>query len=164
MRKLITIAGREYRAAVGNKAFVLSLVMMPVMMFGGLLAMNLMSRVSPLKEHEIVIVDRTGRLFDHLTAAAELRNEQIVKAREQAEESDGSGGRRNPFEQAALFHLSKSEHESLDDTKRLELSNKIRAQQLYAYHYHPLTKFYYFTNIDTKSLWYRSLTLFFFQL
>ena len=134
MRKLFTIAGREYRAAVGTKAFLLSIVMMPIMMFGGLVAMNLMSRVSPLKEHEIVIVDSTGQLFDRMKSAADARNEMIIKARDEAGENESkSDKKKNPFEQAALFHLKKSELDSLSDDDRLELSNQIRAQQLYAF-------------------------------
>lgn len=132
MRKLITIAGREYRAAVGTKAFLLSIVMMPIMMFGGLVAMNLMSRVSPLKEHDIVIVDSSGQLFDQLKAAAEARNKLITDARNEAGENAGKE-KKNPFEQAALFHLKKSELETLSDSDRLALSNQIRALELYAF-------------------------------
>ncbi len=36
MRKAFVIAAREYRAAVRTKAFLVSLVLMPVMMCGGI--------------------------------------------------------------------------------------------------------------------------------
>ena len=46
MFKLWVIAHREYVAMVGTKAFLFTLVMMPILMFGSLLVMPVLNRVS----------------------------------------------------------------------------------------------------------------------
>ncbi len=77
MFKLWVIAHREYVAMVGTKAFVFTLVMMPILMFGSLLAMPLLNRVSGGKTQKIIVVDGTGQLFESLEQSAKARNAAI---------------------------------------------------------------------------------------
>ncbi|HMP79639.1 MAG TPA: hypothetical protein PKD54_09330, partial [Pirellulaceae bacterium] len=63
MRKVWTIAKREYRAMVGTKAFLVSIIMMPVLMLGSLLAMSLFQRVTDIKERRIVVFDGTREIL-----------------------------------------------------------------------------------------------------
>ena len=61
MRKVWVIAVREYRAIVGTKAFMIALVMMPVLMFGGIGVQKMLEgRVGPT-EKKIVVLDEHGR-------------------------------------------------------------------------------------------------------
>jgi len=60
MFKLWVIAHREYVAMVGTKAFLFTLVMMPILMFGSLLVMPALNGVSGGKTQKIVVSDGTG--------------------------------------------------------------------------------------------------------
>ena len=87
MRKIFTIAAREYRAMVGTKAFMFSMLMMPLLMFGGIFAMDLLSRTGDIKDQKIVVIDHTQQLFDTLKLAA-LQHNQEVDRRAQADGDD----------------------------------------------------------------------------
>ena len=78
MGKVWVIAVREYRAIVGTKAFMIALVMMPILMFGGIGVMKMLEgRVGPA-EKTLVVLDETGVLFETLAKAAEARNENQI--------------------------------------------------------------------------------------
>jgi ABC-type Na+ efflux pump permease subunit len=69
--KIWTIAVREYRAIVGAKAFLIALVLMPVLMFAGIVVQHLMQgRVGPQKRR-IVVLDATDVLLPKLQQAAQ---------------------------------------------------------------------------------------------
>jgi ABC-2 type transport system permease protein len=69
MRKTFVIAVREYLAAVRTKAFVITLVIMPVLMAGSLLVQWLLSGYHDTETKRIAIVDRTPGA--HLYSAIE---------------------------------------------------------------------------------------------
>ena len=76
MDKIWTIAVREYRAIVGAKAFMIALVLMPVLMFAGFAVQSyLKGRVGP-EMRRIVVLDGTGRLLPTIEQAAKARNGQ----------------------------------------------------------------------------------------
>jgi ABC-type Na+ efflux pump permease subunit len=79
MRKLLVIAHREYAAMVATKAFLFTLVMMPILMFGGMFLMPKLSKLSGGKTQKIVIADGTGQLFQGLQAASTARNAWLKK-------------------------------------------------------------------------------------
>src|SRR5262245_27568564 len=68
MRKMLVVASREYQAAVRTKAFIISLVLMPLLMGGSLLVQLLLKDRVDTTERKFVIVDRTpgGELGDWL--------------------------------------------------------------------------------------------------
>jgi ABC-2 type transport system permease protein len=80
MRKAFVIAAREYRAAVRTKAFVVSLVLMPVMMCGSIVLQVVMKKLDDKKEKRYAVVDRTEgrRLADFLEKAAVERNKNLT--------------------------------------------------------------------------------------
>lgn len=84
MRKMMTVAGREFRAMVATKAFLLSLVIMPVLMFGGILAMNFMGRLTKSETLKIAIWDPKDLFLSDLQQAAEMRNQILAAAATQA--------------------------------------------------------------------------------
>src|SRR4051794_10497648 len=59
MRKLYVIAAREYSAAVKTKAFIISLILMPLLMGGSVLMQELVKNVRDLDEKRFAVVDRT---------------------------------------------------------------------------------------------------------
>ena len=134
MKKIITIAIREYRAMVGTKAFIISIIMMPILMLGSLLAIELLRNAGEIKERKIAVIDHTGIFFDTLKAAGDARNQQLdeleerIAAGEEQEEDDSFGGFTREKYLLESFDASK-----VTDDDRLELSNRIRNQDLYAF-------------------------------
>lgn len=76
MRKVLTIALREYNAAVRTRAFIISLVLMPLLMGGSALVQWLARDVKDPKPKVLAVVDRTGgSLADLLERKIEDLNE-----------------------------------------------------------------------------------------
>jgi ABC-2 type transport system permease protein len=78
--KVWTIAVREYRAIVGAKAFLIALVLMPVLMFAGIAVHSLLQGRVGAEKRTIVVLDATGVLLPRLQEAAKTRDE--LQARE----------------------------------------------------------------------------------
>ncbi len=134
MFKLWVIAHREYVAMVGTKAFLFTLVMMPILMFGSLLAMPVLNRVSGGKTQKIVVSDGTGQLFEKLEQATKVRNESLQKNPDQPIKTrTGKSSSRPSFmdQQADIWELVAVPNE-LSDTQRLEYSDQIRNGDIYA--------------------------------
>jgi ABC-2 type transport system permease protein len=76
MTKSLAIALREYSAAVKTKAFVISVVLLPVMLFGTFAVQRFTTRLGDGKELSYVFLDRGGDqpVFDALVTAVENRN------------------------------------------------------------------------------------------
>lgn len=133
MRKILTIAFREYKAMVATKAFLLSIIMMPVLMLGGLFAIRFLNNVGEIKERKIAVADGTGLLLDVLKTSASARNEMIDKkfgsnaASNEADELGDSGG--PSFNKAEKFFIQVIDGQ-LTDEKRIELSDQISNQEL----------------------------------
>jgi ABC-2 type transport system permease protein len=76
MRKVWVIAAREYRAAVRSKAFIVTLVLMPVLMFGSIGLQVLFQKLDDTKEKKFVVIDRSGgKIAEELETAAKQYNE-----------------------------------------------------------------------------------------
>jgi ABC-2 type transport system permease protein len=76
MRKIWVIAVREYRAAVRSKAFIITMLLMPVLMFGSIAIQVLFQKLDDTKEKKYVVIDRTGgEIAKELEAAAKSYNE-----------------------------------------------------------------------------------------
>ncbi len=156
MRKILTIATREYRAMVATKAFLLSVTMMPLLMFGGLVTMEMLQNVGEIKDLKIIVIDHTNQLYQPLNLAAKLRNklyetdeqtatdseadleasgidpkllEQLAGDPQNRDEDDDFGS----FSRGARFLLERWESSEVTDQIRLELCERIRNQELYAF-------------------------------
>ena len=79
MRKVMLVATREYLAAVRSKAFLVSLVMMPIFMGGGLIAVKLLQGQVDIRDRRIAVVDRSGALAEALAQAAQQRNAKELR-------------------------------------------------------------------------------------
>ena len=79
MRKVWVVARREYRAAVRTKAFVVSMVLMPVLMFASAGVQVLFKKLEDTGEKKFVVVDRTGgELATALASASEKYNQFLA--------------------------------------------------------------------------------------
>jgi ABC-type Na+ efflux pump permease subunit len=77
MRKVLVVAVREYNAAVRTKAFLIGLMMMPLLMGGSFLLQWLLRDTRDIRDKRIVVVDRTpgAILVSGLKRAIETANE-----------------------------------------------------------------------------------------
>lgn len=144
MYKLWVVAQRECSAMVGTKAFLFTLIMMPVLMFGGIVLMPRLSQLSSGKEQRIVVADGTGRLLAGIQATADARNQslrQILTPQPKDPSAGGEGpteaGKSDAeprgFESADYWAFEPAPTAQLDDESRLTLSQQIRDGELYAY-------------------------------
>ncbi len=125
MTKIFTIAIREYRAMVATKAFLLSITVMPLLMFGSIIAMNLLQKVGGGETRRIVVADGTQFLFPALEAAVAARNDQLHHLHNDTSERGGLGPDINRFQ------LELATTPALTDEDRLRYSSEIRAGTLY---------------------------------
>ncbi len=140
MRKILTIADREYRAMVGTRAFLISITIMPVLMLGSILAMELLKDLGDVQDQRIVVIDHTGKLFGPLRLAAEQHNsliDQMTESRQSesspsAAESDDDE-KLPGFSRGQRYLLERWTGDSIDDEQRWELSEQVRRQDIYAF-------------------------------
>jgi ABC-2 type transport system permease protein len=80
VRKILVIAGREYRASVRTKAFVLTIVLMPVLMLGSIGLQVVFKRMEDTKEKKIAVVDRSpgGKIAVALKADEAFYNQFLT--------------------------------------------------------------------------------------
>jgi ABC-2 type transport system permease protein len=83
MRKVWVIAVREYNAAVRTKAFIISLVIMPVLMGGGILMTHLLKDFRDTKEKRFAVLDRSkdGRYYKAIKEEVDRYNQRAVDPR-----------------------------------------------------------------------------------
>lgn len=137
MYKLFVIAHREYVAMVGTKAFLFTLVMMPILMFGSIVAMPLINSVSGSKTLKIVVADGTAQLFETIEQAANQRNASLKmlskKDIDRADKKFSGRDSKDSFlrQQADIWLFTEAPNE-LTEEQRLEYSRQIRNGELYA--------------------------------
>lgn len=131
MRRLLVIAKREWAAMVVTKAFLFTLIMMPVLMLGGIVVMPMLGKLGGTKERRIVVADGTGQLFETIDAAAEQRNEMFSRG-DPTKNRDGPNKPDNPFESGEIWRFETAEMPSISDDQRLKLSKQLRDGSLYA--------------------------------
>ena len=59
MRKTIVVALRDYQAAVKTKAFLIGLLMMPLMFGGGILVQIVFRNNNDIRDKRVAVVDYT---------------------------------------------------------------------------------------------------------
>ncbi len=129
MQKILTIAAREYRSMVGTKAFAFSLFMMPILMFGSILALKLLQNVGEIKDRTIAVVDNTGGFVPAIRYAAAIQNAAVEKAAA----SSGEGNDDFSFSKGSRFEIEELPGHPLTDEERAALSERVRKQELYAF-------------------------------
>lgn len=128
MNKIFVIARREYLAMVATKTFLVTLIMMPILMFGGLILIPTLSKITGGQKRSIMIVDATGKIGETLKTAAEARNKALAE-NQKASETES----RDPTNAEDVFDLQLINAAELNDEKRLAWSDDIRNGKLYAF-------------------------------
>jgi ABC-2 type transport system permease protein len=122
MRKVLTIALREYKEAVKTKGFIISLIMMPVLM-GGSTAISLLTQNKvDTSDKKIVVIDHSGLFFDALQQSVTRRNEYEIF----------TAGTHEKIKPAFYLKFVEPDIENLIRQK-LELSDRVMTKELYGY-------------------------------
>lgn len=78
MRKTLVVAMREYLAAVKTKAFIISLLLMPVLWAGSIGVQMMMRNKVDINDKRVAVVDYTGKLFDALVEESNRRSAEDI--------------------------------------------------------------------------------------
>ncbi len=122
MHRVLLIAKRDYLASIRTKAFLIGLIVAPIMFGGGFIGLGIANRKPELKDRRIAIVDRTGRAAAAIVSAASEKNRRDLY--------DKLTGR-----QAIPRYVFETipSGASRENELRLELSDRIRRRDLYAF-------------------------------
>jgi ABC-2 type transport system permease protein len=123
MRKVFVIAGREYKAAVRTKSFIISVLMLPLMMGGSVLVQLLLKDQVDTSAKRFVVVDRTpgGKLASLVEAAAKIRNAKAT---------------RDPKTDKQIlpeFFVEQIAPQTDLSAQRFELSERVRKQEIFGF-------------------------------
>ena len=132
MRKIITIAVREYKAMVATKAFLLSIFVMPVIMLGSIVVMSVVQSQAEIKTRHIAVVDHTGIFSATLEAAAKAHNQDIDSQIANGQGPDLPAGMGSVPERYEIESVDVPTNPDQRSAQLLMLSDRIRDQQLYA--------------------------------
>jgi ABC-2 type transport system permease protein len=121
MNKALIIAKREYRAAVRTKGFLLSIILLPLFMGGGLLVFTLFKDKVDLSDKRIAVLDYSGLFSDYLISSAETwNNNDIINEK---------GEKVSP-----AYYFEMVQPDSTDPGRqRFTLSEMIRKKELHAF-------------------------------
>lgn len=119
MHKVWVIARREYRAMVRTKAFLISMILMPIFLLGSIVVHELVDGQVDASDKTLLVCDGTGVLFPHLEKAVEVYNKDWIFDDERQVESK--------------LILKQGPPAPLTGEQRLELSAEVKAQKLYAF-------------------------------
>lgn len=119
MHRTLTIAQSEFLTLVKTKAFIIGIVMMPVLMTGFFFFMSYAEGQVDLERRTFAVIDHTGLLYEPVRAAADAHNAEHKKdgaltGPEYVPTPVDTGGR------------------SVEDLK-VELSERIRSKELFAF-------------------------------
>jgi ABC-2 type transport system permease protein len=83
MQKSLAIAAREYNAAVKTKAFVISVVLLPVMLFATAILRHFTEHLADTSDQRYVFLDHSTRseVSDYLSTAIDKRNQDGIHPR-----------------------------------------------------------------------------------
>ena len=119
MTRVFLIARTEFLAIVRGKAFIIGVLMMPVIIALSIAFQVFAERRVDVSERKVVVIDRTGVLYEHLASAAAEHNR----------DTERDGARTGPaflLEPVATADATPGETE-------LALSERIRTRDLFAF-------------------------------
>ena len=122
MRKTLKLAGREYKAAVHTKGFLIGLLIAPMFMGGSFLAMMLLKGRVDTTDRTVAVVDRSGIVAEALVEAAQKRNAEDI--------FDEETGKKN--KPVYVIEIVEPDNER-PDAQRLRLSDRVRSRDLHAF-------------------------------
>lgn len=140
MRSVLVVAQREFAAMVATRAFLATLVMMPILMLGGLFLIPALTKLGGGKTLRIVLFDATGQLVEPLQLAAELRNRAIGATppsgplQTLGDAGASASNKSDGLPEAGNFwNLEAGQLSDLDAALRQQLNEQVRLGELYAW-------------------------------
>ncbi len=121
MRRIIVVAVREYQAAVKTKAFIFSIVLMPILMGGSILIQEVMEDKVDTRDKRFAVVDQSGVLYDTIAEHAREHNESAIFR--------GEGPDRQQIRPRFLVERATMTGTDRDETT-LVLSDRVRTNDL----------------------------------
>ena len=119
MNRILIIAQTEFLALVRTKAFIIGIVLMPVLMIGFITFMNYAEEHVDTTDCHVAVIDSTGVLFDALAQSADTHNREA---------GDGDAKTEPHF----LLQRVEIGGRSVDDVT-VELSTQVKAKDLFAF-------------------------------
>ena len=116
LQKMLTVASAEFATVVRSKAFMLTLILMPVIMGVSVLLMRVARNATDTNERRFAFVDRSGIAGPVIHAAADARNATAAR------------DRLPRFTPVEVDTNAKS-----DDALRIELSDRVRNEEIFAF-------------------------------
>lgn len=117
MHRILRIARRDYIAAVFTKGFLIGLILAPILMCGGLLAIPVMKHVEP-SERRLVVIDPSATLEGPVMEAAQARRR-------------GKPG--SPATGPELHIEFQTLQTPASETQRLRLADRVRSGSIHAF-------------------------------
>jgi ABC-2 type transport system permease protein len=77
MRRILTVAETEFLTLVRTKAFIIGILLMPLLMVVFITFMRYAESHVDTTDRRVAVIDQTGALYDWLVKAAEARNERM---------------------------------------------------------------------------------------
>lgn len=124
MRRIFTIASREYRAMVGTKAFLFTIAVMPILMAGGSVVPIVLKKLENNDPKQLVIHDQSGEIIPALQELAKQRNDKLSEEKDNAESAFGDS---SPYE------LIEWEGGEWNDQAKFDLSEKARKNEIHGF-------------------------------
>jgi len=120
MRKMMVIAVREYLAAVKTKAFLITVLAMPILMGGSIAVQLLVKDKVDIRDKRVAVLDHTGQIYEAIAAAADERNKTDIF------KGEGAARKQNK----PRFLIEQAHVRSDDqDARTLELSERVRDRE-----------------------------------
>ena len=123
MSKVLAIAKAEYLTAVKSKAFLIGIILMPILMGGALIGQKLLEDKVDLDDRKLAVVDYSGELYPALEAAVQARNASVFEG--EGDELEQTGPK---------FVLERVEPATAGEERiDLELADRVRDDELFAF-------------------------------
>ncbi|MGQ0554052.1 MAG: ABC transporter permease [Planctomycetota bacterium] len=127
--KAWTVGWNEYLRSVRTKAFLVGVLVMPLLMGAGLIVAIVAKETKDVADQHYVVIDRTGAMTPVLDAAAEARHRDgIWKGK-----PDADGQREQIAPRFVREELALSAGDPLDLEQELTLAQRVRDKELLGY-------------------------------
>jgi ABC-2 type transport system permease protein len=122
LRKILLLAKRDYIESVRTKAFIIGLIVAPLLFGGGFFGLAIMKKKPDLRDKRIAVLDRTGLVAPALLRAAAEKNARDAYDKVTHTQTE------------ALYVLETVAQSAGDpEEQRLALSERVRRRELFAF-------------------------------